>query len=252
METFSSNNTFYDSSDKEGVSTIAHITFQVLLFCLGLLIQIKIIIVCVKERDERTTWQIDICHAIVQIIYFAFTITLEGFTHFIPVQSQMTGDWICYMATFVTFYCFYSIVAHSLMISIMKYFYIVRNQWVSGIGKRRVQKWFLWGNLAHPLFLTFLTILTSDYDLFSSLNKCLGQKIDVLSSHVSTPVLSGSSIKKLFFCELKNSDLHDHEKTFGYAVKQFVCATQTIVSLIINTNLMEAWFYCKIFHRIRW
>ena len=248
METFSSNNTFYDSSDKEGVSTIAHITFQVLLFCLGLLIQIKIIYVCKKEGDERTTWQIDICHAIVQITQFAFTITLEGFTHFIPVLSQMTGDWLCYMATFVTFYCGYSIVAHSLIISIMKYVFIVQHQTVSRIGKVRVRKWFLWINIAHPLFLTFLTILTSDWDLFSSLNKCFGQKEDVLPSHVT----SVFSIKKLFFCEKNYGDLPHHEKTFGYAIKQFVCATQTVVNLMINTNLPEAWFYYKIFCTIRW
>ena len=248
METFSSNNTLYEPSDNEGVSTIAHIIFQVLLFCLGLLIQIKIIILCKNERDERATWQIDICHAIVQIIFFAFAITLEGFTHFIPVLSQLTGDWLCYMVTFVTFYCYYSIVAHSLMISIMKYVYIVQNQWVSKIGKTRVLKWFLWANLAHPLFLTFLTILTSDWDLFSSLNKCFGQKEDVFSSQV----ISVSSIKKLFLCELKNGALQNHEKTFGYVLKQLVCATQTIVNLIINTNLIEAWFYYKIFRKIRW
>ena len=248
METFSSNNTFYEPSDNEGVSTIAHIIFQVLLFCLGLLIQIKIIILCKNERDERATWQIDICHAIVQIIFFAFAITVEGLTHFIPVLSQLTGDWLCYMATFVTFYCYYSIVAHSLIISIMKYVYIVQHQKVSKFEKRRVRKWFLWFNIAHPLLLTFLTLLTSDWDLFSSLNKCFGQKKDVLPSHVN----SVTSIEKLFFCEIDSGDLQHHKKTFGYSVKQFICATQTIVDLLINTNLPEACFYYKIFSTIRW
>ena len=146
------------------VSAIIHILVQVLLFCAGLFIQIKIILVCKKEKDK--TWQIHISHSIVLIIYYTFTIPFDAITYFIPFLSQYTGHWLCYIASFITLYGYYSAGAHTLLISVMKYVFIVHDKKVREIGEDKIKKAFFLINLAHPLLLTILTMITSDWEFF--------------------------------------------------------------------------------------
>ena len=105
------------------IGTTIHISCQVVLFLIGTFIQIEIISVCRKERGA--TWKIHVAHSVVLMINFAFNISFDTLIFFVPLVSHYTGKWLCYLSSFVTYYCFYSIVANSLVISIMKYIFIV-------------------------------------------------------------------------------------------------------------------------------
>jgi hypothetical protein len=225
------------------IFTILQVVFQVLLFCVGLVIQVQIISVSYKELV--TGWKTTITHSIVTTIHFAFKISFDAVTHFIPFLSQYTGNWICYAASVVIFYCHFSIIAYSLLISILKYIFIVQHVKTLIWGKDIIQKWFFITNLIHPLFLAILHVLNSDYKT-PFINSCFGRTEEVVRQYNT----SSSSLRKTFGCPLKNSE-EDSSWYPYYVTEQCVCILSSIINIVLNSNLLEGFFYYKIFKKMR-
>ena len=225
------------------IFTILQVVFLVLLFCVGLVIQVQIISVSNKEHD--TAWKITITHSIVMTIHFAFKMSFNAVTHFIPFLSQYTGNWICYAASVVIFYCYYSIVAHSLLVSILKYGLIVQHVKTLKWGKDKIQKWFFFTKLFHPLLLAMLNVINSDYRT-QFLNSCFGQTEEILRQYNT----SSLSLRTVIGCPLKNSE--EDSSLYVYNVtEQCVCILSAIINIVFNNNLLEGFFYYKIFKKMR-
>ena len=113
---FSTDNTHKNSSIviEPDVTQIVHIVCQAIIFCVGLIIQINTIYACNDEKGK--TWKIHISHAIVTAVYYGFFIPFQVVTTFVPSLSIYTGSWICYLASFVSFYGYHAIVVNSLQV----------------------------------------------------------------------------------------------------------------------------------------
>ena len=225
------------------IFTILQVVFQVLLFCVGLVIQVQIISVTYKELVAG--WKMTITHSIVTTIHFAFKISFDAVTHFIPFLSQYTGNWICYAASVVIFYSHYSIVAYSLLVSILKYVYIVQHVKTYEWGKDKIQKWFFFTNLVHPLFLAISNVLSSDYRT-QFINSCFGQTKEILRQY-NTSIWS---LIKVLGCPPKNSE-QDSSWYAYYVTEQCVCILSATINIFFNSNLLEGFFYYKIFKKMR-
>ena len=105
------------------VNQVVHIICQMIIFCIGLNIQIKIIDACNDEKGK--TWKIHVSHAIVTTVYYGFFIPFQAVTTFVPSLSMYMGSWICYLASFVSFYSYHAVFANSLQVAVMKYIFIV-------------------------------------------------------------------------------------------------------------------------------
>lgn len=228
------------------VSAIIHLLVQVLLFCVGSFIHLKLIFVF--KEDKNKAWQIHITHSIVCIIYFSFNIPFAAITHFIPFLSQYTGPWLCYIASFIMLYCYYEVIANSLLISVLKYVFVVHDRKARDFGEEKINKAFFLINLIHPLLWTILTMITSDWESFIALINCFGQREQVLAQYNT----SAGNIEKFFFCNLKKNDTQDSDVHTIYVIKQCICAFVSIGVLVIGSNLPEGFFYYKIFRKMRW
>ena len=229
------------------IFTITHVVFLVLFFCVGLVIQMQIISVSYKDKD--TAWTITITHSIVTTINFAFNISFDAVTHFIPYLSQYTGNWICYVASFVTTYCYYGIVAYSFLISILKYIFIIHHVKIREWGKEKIKKWFFVANLLHPCFLAIVHVVilyTSRNPRNSSIISCFGLTEAMLREYNT----SSSSITKFLICPLKKST-EDANWNVYYVTEQCVCLMITMFNIIVTSNLLEGFIYYKIFKKMR-
>ena len=237
------------SINEYSIVTMIHIVSQVILFFIGTFIQTKIVSICKKEKGA--TLEIHASHSIVLIINFAFHISFDVGIYFLPSLSYYTGPWICYLASFVTYYCFYSIVANSLIVSIMKYLFIVHEIKPSSDQGSKIKSVFFFINLLHPLFLTLSNILMSDWGTNSSVKKCFGATL-TNSMHFSSVSNIVEDKEKPFLCifDLPNTNMSDVDIYF--IAKQTLCIIRTIVNLAVNTNLLEIFFYYNIFRKMRW
>ena len=226
-----------------------HISSQIFLFIIGTGIQIKIISTC--KREKGATWKLQVISSTILMINFAFNISFDAIIHFIPSLASYTGPWFCYLASFINYYCFYSIVANSLIISIMKYIFIVHQITPSSDQGSSVKSTFFIIYLMHPLFLTLCNVLTSDWGSFSSLQKCFSPNPENLNNLKNFPTnMDGEEKPFLCIYGLPNTKSSDIDILF--IVKQIICILRTIVNIAANTNVLEIFFYYKIFKKMRW
>ena len=136
---------------------------------------------------------------------------------------------------------------NSLLIAVMKYVFIVHSEKVLLYGDTKTQKLFFIIDLTLPLFLAFFACITRDFDSFSELNSCFGQTEQVIAKYNTWT----KSFEKFFLCNLNREQDQSYGYTF-YVVKQVLCAINSIGLSLINTNIPEAFFYYKIFQKMRW
>ena len=229
------------------VPDIIHILFQLVLFSIGTSIQVKTISICKKEK--HIPWELHITHSVILIIYFSFSIGFYTSTHFIPLLPfYFGGSWVCYVAALITYYCHYAIVAHTLVISMVKYVYIIHPNQIVSLDETNARRLFFVCNLIHPLLLTISNIAASDWGSNSALNSCFDYNI----SNNSTKT---DDVQKPFLCILNLSkhvkyDVDDVE-TSSSTWKGFLCLWRSFANVILNSNLVEAWFYFRIFRKMK-
>ena len=151
------------------------ISIQVLLFILGLLIQFKIVYILWKDREGKT-WQIHMTHSIALVAYFLFWIPFGNVTDAFPNLSIYTGEWFCYLATFICSYGISIITLNSLLIAVMKYMFIVHNTKVLEFGEYRTKKLFLILDLTIPFIYALITVVTQNIEPYANLLSCFAFK----------------------------------------------------------------------------
>ena len=229
------------------VPDVIHILFQLVLFSIGTSIQVKTISICKKEK--HIPWELHITHSVILIIYFSFSIGFYTSTHFIPLLPfYFGGSWVCYVAALITYYCHYAIVAHTLVISIVKYVYIIHPNQIVSLDETNARRLFFVCNLIHPLLLTISNIAASDWGSNSALNSCF-------EYNMSNNSTKNDDVQKPFLCILNLSkhgkyDVDDVE-TSSSTWKSFLCLWRSSANVILNSNLVEAWFYFRIFRKMK-
>ena len=225
------------------VNQVVHIICQMIIFCIGLNIQIKIIDACNDEKGK--TWKIHVSHAIVTTVYYGFFIPFQAVTTFVPSLSMYMGSWICYLASFVSFYSYHAVLANSLQVAVMKYIFIVHALKARRFGEAKIQKLFFWINTLLPLALAFIALLTTNFQTRSALKSCFGRNDP--SSILPVNSTSSGSIN---FWTGSNINSMDYSLV-TYYILQFLCVTRNIINLIMASNIPEGFFYYKIFSEMK-
>ena len=132
----------------------------------------------------------------------------------------------------------------------MKYLFIVRQILPSSENGSKIKSVFIFIYLLHPLFLTICNILTSDWGTFSSVEKCFSDESENLSNHKIAPK-ELSHDEKSFLCLLDIPNTETNDMDISFLARQIVCILRTIVNLSANTNMLEVFFYYKIFRKMR-
>ena len=244
----SSNDTIFNvtnieiASEDDHLFSIIYIILQVLLFSIGLFINLKLIRVCYK--DKGITWQISITHSIVMIVNYGFIIPFYAVTHFVPFLSQYTGRWLCYTASLVVFYGYQAIMANSLVISMLKYIFIVHSLKARTYGEDKIKNYFFWGNVISPLLLAIVALLTSDMKARPSLISCFGDTQETLTQNSATSSEPGN------FVFNTSTNREDYNIVVFYVI-QFLYIFRIVFNCVIATNLPEGFLYYKIFKKMK-
>ena len=225
------------------VNQVVHILCQMIIFCFGVNIQIKTIYACNEEKGK--TWKIHVSHAIVTTVYYGFFIPFQAITTFVPSLSMYLGSWICYLASFFSFYSYHAIISNSLQAAIMKYIFIVHALKARGFGEAKIQKIFFWINGLLPLALNIIALFTTDFQTRSALKSCFGR-----NDHPSIPPTNSTSSGSMIFFTCSNIKSSDHSM-ITYYILQFLCVSRKIINWIMASNLPEGYFYYKIFSSMK-
>ena len=236
-----------DDSDSINLqSFVAAITTLLILFVIGLYLQIKIIRVSIKNRGVN--WKVDIQHSIVMTGFFSFRICFEMVTYFIPALHQYTGNWFCYITLLINQFGMVSVLSHSLIIAIYKYVYVMHNPFILFIGENKANLISVWSSIILPaVFAILLTARPSTMLSYYSILNCLGMKAE---TDTQTDMPLRQKLKTFFTCGFDDVKYHDRNELSNQIIN-FVtiagCSLTSVLLSIIILNVFEVFCYYRLF-----
>ena len=227
-------------------SFAAAITTLLVFFFIGLYIQIKIIIVSMREKGVN--WKVNIVHSIVMMTFFGVRISFEIVTYFIPSLHLYTGSWFCYLTLFVNQFGAASLLSHSLVVAIYKYIYVMHNDFILSIGENKASSISAWISILLPLVLGIsFTARPSSFLSYSSVLNCLAMKVEK-DAHEHVP---WSRIFKYYFtCGFADSTAHTRYRLFNLVINIIAilgCSLTSALLVVIVLNILEVVCYCRLF-----
>jgi hypothetical protein len=129
----------------------------------------------------------------------------------------------------------------------MKYIFIVHQEKSLKIGEDKIKMRFFWFNLIHPILIAVPSVLLLDFESLSSVITCFGIEERVLERYNS----STGNLERMFLCKLRITDGEDLGTHIFYTLIQGFCATKMVYFLGLSCNIPEAYFYYKIFKKMR-
>ena len=233
-----------DSSDLK--SFVASITTLLILFFIGLYLQIRIIKVSIKTKG--VDWKVGIYHSVIMIIFFSVRICFEIVTYFIPALHQYTGNWFCYFILFINQFGTVSILSHSLIIAIYKYIYIMHNSIILSIGEEKANWISVWISIIIPaVFALSHTAIPATILHYSSVLSCVGMEVEK-DTQTHKPWIQ--KLKTFFTCDLvdtTNHEINDIWNQFIDIITVAGCSLTSVLLSIIVLNILEVFIYCRLF-----
>ena len=233
------NNTTYNNKNEQNLPTV--ITVYIIVLCLygiGVFLHVKIIMVAKKEKN--LTWKIDISHSVLVLFLYAHMIYNHTITYVTPDIHKFTGDWLCYISKPVIVYTKLYITGHSMMISMLKYVIIVFDEKIRN-KKEEIKNRFFWINIFCPVVQIAIQMVLSlsfypnldRVDGFLVINKCL-----VHSNPFST-------------CDFAKPMQNSSTEYVIYVIRRTICTGQIVLLFGIALNVLDMFFYCRIFSYMR-
>ena len=139
------------------------------------------------------------------------------------------------------------IIFESLVVSILKYIFIVHHEKSRNYGEERIQKIFFWANILHWILPSIISAYLWDIEIIDSLTSCFGIDDKIQETYNS----SAANLERLFMCKLHSIDGEDLGTHFTYTIAQTFCVSKMIFTLTFGTNIPEAYFYYKIFKKMK-
>jgi len=240
----------FDSMNEKSVSSlgigeVVAFVVRLSLLAIGTFLNLKIIPICRKERDR--VWLINVTRAVSAMSFMTGAVIFEALPMFIPDFVEYTGVSICYIAAFIYVYPMYMIVFESLFTSIIKYIFIVHTAKSMKYGEDKIQKRFFWVNILHGLLPSIITVCLWDFEGYASLNSCFGLEERIQEVYNST----NGNLERMFMCKLRFTDVEDLGTHLSYILAQSFCASKMVFNLALMTNIPEAYFYYKIFTKMK-
>ena len=236
-----------DSDPSDLKSFLAAFMTMLILFFIGLYLQIKIIIGSIENKGVN--WKVDIQHSIIMIVFFSIRICFEMTTYIIPALHQYTGTWFCYFILFINQFGTVSIFSHSLIIAIYKYIYIKHNNFILSIGEEKANLISVWISIIFPaVFAISLTARPSSTILhYSAVLSCAGMEVE---KNMQTHKPWTQRLETFFTCGLVDTTNHENIDIWNQFIDIITiagCSITSVLLSIIVSNILEVFFYCRLF-----
>ena len=224
------------------ITATIFLVIMMTLNCIGSYITIKVLSSLKNEESllKNMTQNFMISQLILWPLILC-VVSITNFTHSFPSEIV---QWICPIAWFVIYLCLNLTISHSCFTAIMRYFFIVHNERVKVIGKKKVKKYFDVLSILVPLLLTLWKANDgSELDALSMFNKCYGKHHQTFLVETST-----LNVFKKNFCNMPNyRNMNGYVEVIVAITKNILCLTSTCTILLFGSNLTEGIIYYLLF-----
>ena len=213
----------------------------------GLIINMKVL--RLMKQEKGLVMDVTSFFAIVQMMFWPSWWLFTTSTDFIHPLNIVLGEWFCHLGSFFIHLGMYIISFHSLVVAMMRYFFIIHQDKVDKHGREKVKRIFFWLSFIIPLVIvTIQEIEKNELDMFSFINKCYGKHHEVFLIETST-----RDVFKRNFCEFESYELGNSMSYVLNGFRRASCIIRTTTLLLTSFNISEAIIYFVLFaHMIRY
>ena len=224
---------------------ILNAALQVVFYVIGIIINAKIVLICWRTKDNNKSWQLHILYSVSCTLLFAFDIPFWFFALEVPHLSSLTGEWICYLALFINTLLINIIFMNSLMVAITKYIFVVYWDKAFAYGNERIQWIIFTTSVTVEFCIAVLYTALKKYSDADPIHSCFGTK------NTSSKIKNYWGDISFFWCTSKNISPNGGMGHINVVILQSLCIFTCIVYTVANTNLLETFFYYKIYKKMK-
>ena len=187
-------------------------------------------------KEKEMTWKLDVTNSCLLMIHYAHVLSMNFILFFIQDLHIYTGKWFCYLSKILTYYGNFYTSAHTLVVCLLKYIFIVHWKTAIAVGHEKIKEVFFWANLLHPIFMLSLHFLIRPdflfvYDAYRETDICLGDPKGNLD-----PARNKSLTKLHNLCELVHPTSESLVEISIYWIRSSVCWVQFVFFYFVLWN----------------
>ena len=177
--------------------------------------------------------------ALTFLAVFPVNIILNCVVLFLPgPAAEVIGIWFCHVASVFKFVWVFKIWVFSLLMSLLRYVYVVHNEKIKGYGLARVERIFRILYWAVPAGLMILHLsLRKNHDPRPWINRCYGWSPELPSS------VNWWYKAKQKFCVYNDYGFANPFAEYGLRI---LCGVNFGATFLLFSNLAEAFIYYSI------
>ena len=218
------------------------------IFIIGVFLQVKVI--AVVKRDQAMAWEIHFVHSVVMILHFSLVAIVEAVNY-----TQITFNNYSlfhypifrYVVLFIKCFGISEMGFHSLYISIYKYIFILHRETVIRIGDQKTKKLLLWTYFTGLFAWTLSYIVRPNFDPLQNNLESNVSTASGTTNSTSIHIAIATFTKQAVSCGI--NDLK--QEYLGHIVVNILtkvaCTGQIIITYAVAINVLELYFYLRIF-----
>ena len=237
-----------DPSGQNLLSLVAECTIFCAIFAIGVFLQVKVI--AVLKRDQAMAWEVNLVHSVVMIFHFTFVSSIYSVNCIqINVYHYQLFDYpiFRYLVLSVMFFGISEMGFHSLYISMYKYIFIIHHETVIRIGVQRTKKVLLWTYFTGLFAWALAYIVRPNFDPLQNTLGCRISNVSGATNGISIQSTIDSFTRNLVSCGIKDLDPENLGNIVVNVLTKVVCTGQVIVTYAVAINVLEIFFYLRIF-----
>ena len=178
-------------------------------------------------------------YVLVKMIGYPISIAFISATDFIHPLSHFLGEWFCIFAKSVGYIYFFHILQHSFITALMRYLFIVHQDWVQRHGKEKIKRIFLVIAICTPIALTAWDTC-DDFVPFLFVSRCNG---------IDHRNFLKMDLKDFKFSDGKSNAIE--AVTVSSVIRKIGCITKILLVAIVGLNIPEGFIYYAIFSHMK-
>ena len=214
------------------------------IFTTGVYLQIKVI--SVVKRDQTIAWEINLAHSVLMVVIFSAVLILKTMSYYQITFYDVFGKWHCYLLLSVMIFGFLEMLFHSLYISLYKYIFIVYREAVNRTGEQKTKRLLLWAYFTLLTSWTLSYLVRPNFDAFEHVIGCRDPYSPGTNNLTSIQRKTESSAR-LFSCDIDDLDNTNMGNVVVNILTKVACTSQAVITYAVASNVMEIFFYLRIF-----
>ena len=218
------------------------------IFAIGVFLQVKVI--AILKRDQAMTWEINLVHSVVMIVHFTclssiYTVNCIqiNFYHYQLFDYPIFRYLVLSVMSFGTS----ELGFHSLYISMYKYIFIIHRETVILFGEQRTKKVLLWTYFTGLVAWTLAYIVRPNFDPIQNNLGCLISNVSRATNKTSNHSTMDSLTRDIVSCGIKDLDPGNVGHIVVNILTKVACTGQVVITYAVSINVLEIFFYLRIF-----